>query len=77
MNKRPARWKTSEPPKRKTRDGYPKAIKLRYCYGNQKPHQGTFAWSDTENTWIEVVIGPNPDGIALYKEDGWRVLGWR
>ena len=64
------KWNTSTPPKRKI-----KPVKLRYQDSLGKNHQGSFVWSDCENTWIECVDGP--DGIGLYEEDGWKVTGWR
>ncbi len=64
-------WKTTKPPKRKV-----KLIKLRYKdLRTGKIYTGSFFWSDTEQTWIECIDGP--DGIALYESDGWKVLGWK
>jgi hypothetical protein len=68
------KWKTTEPLHRTQ-----KAVKLRYKntkwenFG--KPLIGEFVWSEQENTWVEVCEGE--DGIGLYKEDGWAVVGWR
>ena len=61
-------WKISEPPKRKT-----KPVKLRYQDSLGKIYQGNFVWSDGENTWIECA----EEGIGLYKDDGYKVLGWK
>ena len=63
-------WKTTNPPKRK---GVP--VRLRYQDSLGHTSQGLFVWSDIEKTWVEVNDGP--DGTALYKEDGWKVLGWK
>lgn len=63
-------WNTTKPPKRKV-----KPIRLRYQDLAGKVSQGDFVWSDMENTWVECVEGP--DGIGLYEDDGWKVLGWR
>ena len=61
-------WKTSEPPKRKNRP-----VKLRYQDSSGKIHQGSFVWSDGENTWVECAY----EGVGLYADDGWKVLGWK
>lgn len=63
-------WKTTEPPKRKTRP-----TKLRFRGPGVKVSQGNFYWSNSENAWLECVEGE--DGVGLYKEDGWEVLGWK
>lgn len=64
-------WKITSPPKNRKR----KPVRLRYQDSSGKIYQGDFFWSDQEKTWVECVEGP--DGIALYEEDGWKVLGWR
>ncbi len=64
------RWETSDPPKRTT-----KPIKLRYKDSSGRIYTGDFVWSIRENTWVECIEGP--DGIGLYDDDGWKVLGWK
>ncbi len=63
-------WKTTQPPKRKT-----KPVRLRFSGPGVKVSQGNFYWSDSENAFLECCEGK--DGLGLYKEDGWEVLGWR
>lgn len=63
-------WKTTKPPKRKRTP-----VRLRYQDYFGKIRQGDFVWSDMEQTWI--LCTDDPDGIALYAEDGWKVLGWK
>ncbi len=63
-------WKTTKPPKSTVN-----SIRLRYQDSSGNVSSGNFVWSDRENTWIECVEGP--DGIGLYEEDGWKVLGWK
>ncbi|MDP3696688.1 MAG: hypothetical protein Q8R55_01495 [Candidatus Taylorbacteria bacterium] len=63
-------WKTTKPPKRKV-----KPVRLRYQDSNGNIRQGNFVWSDRENTWVE--CAEEPDGLGLYEDDGWKVLGWR
>ncbi|MBU6500958.1 MAG: hypothetical protein KGJ89_02425 [Patescibacteria group bacterium] len=65
-------WKTTRPPKRKVRP-----VKLRYrnIQMGVGVSRGDFVWSDRENAFLEVIEGP--DGIGLYKDDGWEILGWR
>lgn len=63
-------WNTTKPPKRTT-----KPVKLRFQDAQGNKHQGSFVWCPSENTWVECCDGP--DGIGLYTEDGWKVLGWR
>ena len=63
-------WKTTKPPKRKTRP-----VKLRFQDSDGKISQGKFYWSGTENTWLECTEGK--DGLGLYAEDGWKVIGWK
>jgi len=63
-------WKTTKPPKRKV-----KPVQLRFKDSSGKVYQGNFVWSDGENTWVEVCNGP--DGLGLYENDGWKVLGWK
>lgn len=62
-------WKTTKPPKQKV-----KPVRLRFQDSSGKVYQGNFVWSDGENTWVEVCYGP--DGLGLYENDGWKVLGW-
>lgn len=53
-----------------------KLVRLRYKnISDNKIHQGLFSWSDSERTFVE--CSPGPDGIALYVEDGWRVVSWQ
>ncbi len=53
-----------------------KLVRLRYKnIDSKKVHQGLFSWSDSERTFIECVAGP--DSLALYTEDGWRVVAWQ
>lgn len=63
-------WKTTKPPKRKF-----KPVKLRFQDSSGKVGQGSFVWSDRENTWVEVCEGS--DGLGLYEDDGWKILGWK
>ena len=63
-------WKTTKPPKRKVRP-----VRLQYQDSLGNVYQGNFVWSYGERTWCECVEGP--DGIGLYEEDGWKVLGWK
>ena len=66
-------WKTSKPPKRKVRP-----VRLRYQDSSGKVRQGDFVWSDREKTWVECAEGlGRDDGVGLYEEDGWKVLGWK
>lgn len=62
-------WKTSEPPKKQG-----KTVKLRYQDDRGKIRQGLFYWESTENTWIQC---DDPEGIGLYEQDGYKVLGWK
>ena len=63
-------WRTTKTPKRKTT-----LIKIRYKDSEGKVYVGNFFWSDTEKTWLESRDGP--DGVGLYEDDGWEVLGWK
>ncbi len=63
-------WKTTEPPKRKV-----KPVRLRYQNSMGKIDTGNFVWSDRERTWIE--CADDQDGLGLYEDDGWKVLGWK
>ncbi len=64
-------WNTTAPPRR-TR----KPVTLRYQNKSDgvRPRKGQFVWSGVENTWVQVT--DHVDGIALYADDGWEVLGW-
>lgn len=63
-------WKTTAPPKRKQNP-----IILRFQQDDHPPQEAPFVWSDMENTWVEA--SDDPDGVALYPDDGWKVLGWK
>ena len=55
-----------------------KLIRLRFKnidLDKKKVYQGLFYWSDRERTFIESVEGP--DSLALYPEDGWRIVAWQ
>ena len=63
-------WKTTEPSKRTARP-----VKLRFEGPGVKVSTGDFYWSDTENAFLECREGK--DGLGLYAEHGWKVLGWK
>lgn len=63
-------WEKSEPPR-----VHAKLIRIRFQCSNGPIQIGTFYWSDDEMTFIESVEGE--DGVGLYPEDGWKVLGWK
>lgn len=48
-------------------------VRLRYRDSSGKIYQGNFVWSDGENTWVECA----EEGVGLYEDDGWKVLGWK
>lgn len=54
-----------------------KLVRLKYknIDSPKKVYQGLFYWCDRERTFIESVEGP--DSLALYAEDGWRVVAWQ
>lgn len=60
-------WKTSEPPKIRV-------VKLRYQDDRGKIRQGVFFWDKIERTWVQC---DDMDGIGLYEQDGYKVLGWK
>lgn len=63
-------WNITKPRKRRKNP-----ITLRYQQGDGPKQQGQFVWSDVEDAWVELC--DHPDGIALYPDDGWKVLGWK
>lgn len=65
-------WNTTQPPKRVL-----KPVKLRYQYLNSRPQMGSFYWDKRENAFSLITVGEDRDGLALYPEDGWKILGWR
>ncbi|MBI2035751.1 MAG: hypothetical protein HYT12_03680 [Candidatus Liptonbacteria bacterium] len=62
-------WRKTDPPKKQG-----KVVKLRYRDSFGGVRQGNFYWDNTEQTWIEC---DDPEGIALYEDDGYIVLGWQ
>ena len=62
-------WNETEPPRVPH-----KIIRLKYQYENSKPRQGKFYWVPNERAFCEVCN--HQDGIGLYLEDGWKILGW-
>ena len=63
------KWNKTKPPKR-----IQKPVTLRYSSGTTT-YQGKFVWCERENAFVQCIDGP--DGIALYLEDGYKILGWR
>jgi len=63
-------WKTTAPPIRRKNP-----ITLHYQQNDHPTQEGSFIWSDVEHTWVEA--SDDPDGVALYLDDGWKVLGWK
>jgi len=51
-------------------------VRLRFRHKDAKnTHQGVFSWSDAESAFVECVEGP--DNIALYQDEGWRIISWQ
>jgi hypothetical protein len=63
-------WNTTQPPKRIL-----KPVRLRYQYQSLRPQTGL--WDKRENAFSLITVGEDPDGLALYPEDGWKILGWK
>ncbi len=63
-------WYKGEPRKRRK-----STVTLRYQDADGTTSTGDFYWNDDENAWLESIEGP--DGIGLYAEDGWKILGWK
>ena len=56
-------------------DGKLVRLKFKSIDEPKRVYQGLFFWSDRERTFIESVEGP--DSLALYPEDGWRIVAWQ
>lgn len=69
VQKKSERWNTTDPLKK---DG--KTLRIRYKDSDGRIGSGNFYWSKTEGTWIEC---DDPDGIGLYADDGYTVIGWK
>ncbi len=65
-------WSTTQPPKRVL-----KPVKLRYQDSWGDIHTGSFFWDKRENAFSLITVGEDPDGLALYPEDGFKILGWK
>jgi hypothetical protein len=64
------KWNTTLPPKRTQK---PLVIRYKTSYG--KIRTGEFVFDKIEDTFVE--CNDDPDGIGLYKCDGYIILGWR
>lgn len=72
-----SRWIKGEP--RRTRTVAPVTMRFEgpSSDGTTKKQTGKFVFYPPENAWVELIDGEDPDGFALYPDDGYKILAWR